>query len=106
MRGGVEWKATQRLDLRAGMMLDFSPCDKDFYNPETPGMTKVEPTVGLTFRPIPNLGINAAFMYIAGLGVDGASYTSTNVLTGKPDKFTADYRLHAFVGSIGVSLSF
>ena len=106
VRGGVEWKATQRLDLRAGMMLDFSPCDKDFYNPETPGMTKVEPTVGLTFRPIPNLGINAAFLYIAGIGVDGAYYTSTNVLTGKPDKFTADYRLHAFVGSIGVSLSF
>lgn len=106
IRGGVEWKTTPRLDLRAGMMVDFSPCDKDFYNPETPGMTKIEPSVGLTFRPLPSLGINAAFMYIAGLGVDGASYTSANILTGQPDKFTADYRLHAFVGSIGLSLSF
>lgn len=105
-RGGVEWKATSRFDLRAGMTVDLSPCDIDYYNPETPGMTKIEPTVGFTFRPLPNLDINAAFMYIAGLGVDNASYTSTNVLTGQADKFTADYKLHALVGSIGVSLSF
>lgn len=106
IRGGVEWKATERFDLRAGMMIDFSPCDIDYYNPETPGMTKIEPTVGFTFRPLPNLGINAAFMYIAGMGVDNASYTSTNVLTGQPDKFTADYRLHALVGSVGLSIAF
>ena len=87
-------------------MIDFSPCDIDYYNPETPGMTKIEPTVGFTFRPLPNLGINAAFMYIAGMGVDNASYTSTNVLTGQPDKFTADYRLHALVGSVGLSIAF
>lgn len=45
-------------------------------------------------------------MYIAGMGVDNASYTSTNVLTGQPDKFTADYRLHALVGSVGLSIAF
>lgn len=106
IRGGVEWKTTPRLDLRAGLAVDMSPCDKDFYNPETPGMTKIEPTVGLTFRPLPNFGINAAFMYIHGCGVNDASYTSTNVLTKQPDKFTADYKLHAVCGSIGVSYSF
>lgn len=106
VRGGVEWKASSRLDLRAGMTVDFSPCDKDFYNPETPGMTKVEPSVGLTFRPIPRLGINAAFMYIAGCGINNASYTSANILTGSEETFTADYSLHALVGSVGISLSF
>lgn len=106
VRGGVEWKTTPRLDLRAGLMVDFSPCDKDYYNPETPGMTKIEPTLGLTFRPVPFLGVNVAAMYIAGLGVDNASYTSTNVLTGQPVKFTADYRLHAFTASVGISLAF
>ena len=106
LKAGAEWKATPRLDLRAGLAVDMSPCDKEYYNPETPGMTKIEPTVGLTFRPLPNVGINAAFMYIHGCGVDNASYTSTNVLTGQPDKFTADYRLHAVCGSVGVSVSF
>lgn len=106
IRGGAEWKVTPRLDLRAGLAVDFSPCDKKFYNPETPGMTKVEPTLGLTFRPVSCLGVNVGLMYIAGLGEDNASYSSANILTGQMETFTADYRLHAFVGSIGVSLAF
>lgn len=105
VRAGVEWKATNRLDLRAGLMLDLSPVDKQYYNPETPGMTKLSPTVGLTFRPLPWLGINVAGMYVAGLGEDGASYTSTNIL-GQKIPFTADYRVHSWVGSLGLSLAF
>ena len=106
VRGGVEWHTTDRLDLRAGLMVDFSPVDKKYYNPETPGMTKVEPTIGLTFRPIPCLGINLAGMYVAGLGVDNASYTSKNVMTGAESTFTADYGVHSWTASLGVSLSF
>lgn len=106
VRGGVEWKTTPRLDLRAGLMVDFSPCDKEYYNPETPGMTKIEPTLGLTFRPIPCLGVNVGAMYVAGLGEKDASYTSTNVLTGQPTTFIADYKVHSFTISVGVSLKF
>lgn len=106
VRGGVEWHTTDRLDLRAGLMVDFSPVDKKYYNPETPGMTKVEPTIGLTFRPIPCLGINLAGMYVAGLGVDNASYTSKNVMTGAESTFTADYGVRSWTASLGVSLSF
>lgn len=106
VRAGAEWKATKRLDLRAGLMVDFTPVDKEFYNPETPGMTKVEPSVGLTFRPLDCLGVNLGFMYVAGLGEDNASYTSPNVLTQQPDKFTADYGVHSFVASLGLSFSF
>ena len=105
IRGGVEWNATKRLDLRAGLMVDFSPVDKQYYNPETPGMTKVEPTIGLTFRPISCLGINLAGMYVAGLGIDGASYTSKNIL-GQDQTFRADYRLHSWTASLGLSVSF
>lgn len=105
-RGGVEWKTTSKLDLRAGLIVDLSPCDREFYNPETPGMTKIEPTLGLTFRPIECLGINVGAMYVAGLGEDDASYTSTNVLTGQPTTFTANYKVHSFVASLGVSLKF
>ncbi|MBD5357832.1 MAG: aromatic hydrocarbon degradation protein [Bacteroides sp.] len=106
VRGGAEWKVLPRLDLRAGLMVDFSPCDKEYYNPETPGMTKIEPTLGLTFRPIPCLGINVGAMYVAGLGEDNASYTSPNILTGQATRFTADYRVHSWTASVGVSLAF
>ena len=106
VRGGVEWNATQRFDVRAGLLVDFSPCDKEYYNPETPGMTKIEPTLGCTFNPTQWLGINVGFMYVAGLGVDDASYTYENIITKQPTTFTADYRLHSFTASVGVSLKF
>lgn len=106
VRGGVEWNVTRRFDLRAGLMVDFSPCDKEFYNPETPGMTKIEPTLGCTFNPTDRLGVNIGFMYVAGVGIDGASYTTENIVTKQPTTFTADYRLHSFTASLGLSLRF
>jgi long-chain fatty acid transport protein len=106
LKGGVEWNVTNRFDVRAGLAVDFSPCDKEYYNPETPGMTKIEPTLGFTFRPVSPLAVNVGLMYIAGLGENNAAYTSPNVLTGQMERFEADYRVHAFVGSVGVTLSF
>ncbi|MDE7407871.1 MAG: outer membrane protein transport protein, partial [Muribaculaceae bacterium] len=43
---GAEWKATERFDLRCGIVVDTAPMRTDNYNPETPGMTKIEPSVG------------------------------------------------------------
>lgn len=105
-RGGVEWNVTRRFDIRAGLMVDLSPVDKEFYNPETPGMTKIEPTLGLTFNPTSHIGVNVGVMYVAGLGVKDASYTSENIITKQPTTFTADYKLHSFTASVGLSLAF
>lgn len=111
---GAQWVATKRLDLRAGLNVDSSPVSKSHYNPETPGMTKVEPTIGLSFRPINQLSIDVAFMYIHGLGIDGASCSYDDLLlrgAGMPESvyqktFTADYKVKAFAPSIGLSYSF
>ena len=77
---GAEYALTRRLDLRLGLMVDTTPVNSDNYNPETPGMTKVEPTCGLSFRPIPGLSIDLAFMYVAGLGADNVSCTYDDLL--------------------------
>lgn len=141
---GAEYAITGRMDLRAGLMVDTSPVDRNYYNPETPGMTKIEPTVGFSFRPIPSLSIDLGFMYVAGVGMDGATCEYADLLgrmmpakltpaiagalmqQGVPaetasqmaqakvasygfepsGKFKADYRLHAFIPSIGISYSF
>ncbi|MDE6495256.1 MAG: outer membrane protein transport protein [Duncaniella sp.] len=136
---GAQYAVTNRLDARLGMMLDTTPVNDNFYNPETPGMTKIEPTAGLSFRPIPALSIDIAFMYVAGLGKNGASCEYVDMIGGKmlqtaagidalgpnasPEqqmvsatiknmgfqptgKFTADYRLHALIPSIGISYRF
>lgn len=125
---GTQYGLTERFDLRAGLMVDTTPVNDGYYNPETPGMTKIEPTVGLSFRPLPSLSIDFGFMYIAGLGKDGASCPYPDLLgtqmigkltqAGLPaeqisalgfkteGRFTADYRLHAVSPSIGISYSF
>lgn len=125
---GAQYAVTPRFDARVGLMIDTTPVNSDYYNPETPGMTKIEPTIGLSFRPIPRLSVDLAFMYITGTGIDGAQCTYPDLLgatmikkltdAGLPQQiidsfgfrtagtFRADYRLHAFTPSIGFSYSF
>lgn len=120
---GGQYAVTDRFDARLGLMIDTTPVDKDYYNPETPGMTKIEPTVGFSFRPIPRLSIDLAFMYVAGLGVDNAKCEYADLLGAQmyeklgaqtaaalgfspTGTFTADYKLHALVPSIGISYNF
>ncbi len=117
-KAGAQYALTHRFDIRAGLMVDTDPVDINHYNPETPGMTKIEPTVGFSFRPIEHLSIDLAFMYIAGLGKDGASCTYPDLLAASVGQmfpqlqlpaqktFKADYRVHAFAPSIGISYKF
>ncbi len=120
---GGQYAVTKRFDVRLGLMVDTTPVNSNYYNPETPGMTKVEPTAGLSFRPIPSLSIDLGFMYIHGCGKKNASVEYNDLIgqtmyqTLSPEvaqqlgfspvgKFTADYKLHAFAPSIGISYSF
>ena len=82
-RLGAQYGLTERFDIRAGLILDLTPVNKQHYNPETPGMTKIEPSVGLSFRPIKNLSIDLAMLYVIGLGADNAIGTYTDMLAPK-----------------------
>lgn len=121
---GAQYALTHRLDVRCGLMVDCSPCNTDYYNPETPGMTKIEPTVGLSFRPVKGLSVDLSFMYVHGCGATGTGeyddflapiynkQLEANHLTGilptLPDtgKFKADYSLSALIPAVGISYSF
>ncbi|MDE7159588.1 MAG: TonB-dependent receptor [Muribaculaceae bacterium] len=109
---GAQYALTPRFDLRCGLMVDTSPVSASHYNPETPGMTKINPSVGFSFRPIDAISIDASFLYVAGLGADNRSCTYPDILLtalgGTPvgKTFTADYHVHAFNPSIGVTARF
>lgn len=117
-RLGAQYDLTKRFDVRAGIILDLSPVNNKYYNPETPGMTKIEPSVGFTFRPIPSLAIDLSFLYVHGLGCKNASCEYADMLAPKLNAlmpslnlpitktFTADYKVNAFVPSIGINYSF
>ena len=119
---GAQWGVTPRLDLRAGLMIDTNPCNKEYYNPETPGQTRIEPSVGFSFRPLKGLSVDFAFMYVQGTGMDGATGHYDNLVYKIAEQanpalptllglqpqgaFTADYRVHAFIPALGLSYSF
>lgn len=103
---GGQYALTHRFDVRCGLMVDTTPVNDEYYNPETPGMTKIEPTVGMSFRPFKGFSIDLAFMYIHGCGADGVKCEYDDLLAGTTRTMTADYKLHAFAPSIGVSYSF
>lgn len=125
---GAQYAVTRRFDARLGMMVDTTPVNIDYYNPETPGMTKIEPTLGFSFRPIDQLSIDFGMMFVAGCGKDNASCRYPDLLgasmikqlegAGLPGSvisamgfeaegtFKANYSLHAFIPSLGISYSF
>ena len=122
---GAQYSLTKRFDLRAGIMVDCSPCDLDHYNPETPSQTRVEPGVGFSFKPLKGLSIDFSFMYVHGCGAKNATGTYDDfvykvaqglqpTVPGFADMigltpqatFTADYKVHAFIPAIGLSYSF
>ncbi len=69
-------------------------------------MTKIEPSVGFSFSPVRNFSIDASLLYVAGLGVDSASCSYADLLSGKELTFTADYKVHAWNPSIGFRVNF
>ena len=111
---GAQYGVTSRFDARVGLMIDTSPCNKNYYNPETPGATKIEPSVGFSFRPVRGLSVDVAFMYVVGTKVKGAEGRYEDFIAksfpqlGLPVEgtFKADYKVHAAIPSIGVSYSF
>ncbi|MBD5424587.1 MAG: hypothetical protein HDR45_00120 [Bacteroides sp.] len=116
---GAEYKLTRRFDIRAGLMIDTDPISDRHYNPETPGMTKIEPTLGFSFSPVKGLAIDFAMMYVAGLGKDNVTCSYPDLLAAKlnpmlpeamqlplTQNFDASYKCHAFIPSIGVRYKF
>lgn len=120
-RLGAQYGVTRRLDLRAGFVVDQTPVNDIHYNPETPGMTKLTPSVGFSFRPVENLSIDFSLLYVAGLGNKGVTceypdllapkYNQVAQLAGLPtlpviSSIKGDYKVQAFCPSLGFSYSF
>ncbi|MEG1538322.1 MAG: outer membrane protein transport protein [Muribaculaceae bacterium] len=113
-RLGGEYAVTSRFDARLGLNLDLTPVDNKFYNPETPGMSKIAPSLGFSFRPIKSLSIDVACSYVIGLGTDNASYTYEDLIfksfpnLGQKSEqtFVGNYSCNAWCPSIGLSYSF
>ena len=108
-RFGGQYKATDWLTARMGMYVDESPVASSYLNPETPSMTKVSYTAGLSFRPARFVSIDLAYCYVSSADPERTGsypiyqYGNPSQLT---EVFSGNYKLHANVFSIGVGFSF
>lgn len=108
-RFGAQYRATDFLTARMGMYVDESPVSSNYLNPETPSMTKVSYTAGLSLRPTKYMSIDLAYCYVSSADPERTgSYPLYQY--GKPTEltevFSGNYSLHANVFSVGVGFSF
>ena len=107
-RFGGQYRATEWLTARMGMYVDESPVDSNYLNPETPSMTKVSYTAGLSLRPAKFMSIDLAYCYVSSADPERTgSYPVYDYNTGALSSvFSGNYKLHAHVFSLGVGFSF
>ena len=107
-RFGGQYRATDFLTARMGMYVDESPVSSDYLNPETPSMTKVAYTAGLSLRPTRFMSVDLAYCYVSSADPERTgSYPVYNYTSGSLEEvFSGNYKLHAHVFSVGVRFSF
>ena len=123
-RFGAEYDALDWLAARVGIYYDESPVDSNYLNPETPSMTKLAYTAGVTFRPCKWMHVDLAYGYVNSADPErtgsypyvnsvlalaneqiknvAPEYPTTSAITDFSGNYTA--RAHTF--SIGVGFSF
>lgn len=122
-RFGGQYHAFRWMTARMGMYVDESPVSSDFLNPETPSMTKMAYTAGLSFRPVQFLSIDVAYGYVRSADPERTgSYPYVNPLIQRlgiaqgldeatairnaTSAFSGNYTAEAHTFSIGVNLHF
>jgi long-chain fatty acid transport protein len=105
-RLGAQYTIIDQLDVRLGVYYDETPVDDDYLTPESPSTNKLGTTIGFSFRPIPNLSIDASFLYSNGSGDLGRDATSGSNPDKAGDGLDGRYEVQALVPSVGVSFKF
>lgn len=106
-RFGGQYHATEWLTARMGMYVDESPVSSDYLNPETPSMTKLAYTAGLSLRPAKFCSIDVAYGFVNSADPERTGSTPfTNLITGSTTAFSGNYKARAHTFSIGACFTF
>ena len=97
LRVGGEYLVKEGFALRAGFYYDESPITDEYFNPETPNSDNLGFTAGFSYAITANLGIDASFLYIAGLERES---------TYKPANFGGKYKGAVVIPGIGLNYKF
>jgi long-chain fatty acid transport protein len=106
-RLGAQYTVINQLDVRCGMYFDESPVEDKYLTPESPSTSKIAGSIGLSYRPIPNLSIDVALLRSVSIdGRDATSGSAEAIADGKTDGINGRYEVEAWAPSIGVGFNF
>ncbi len=102
-RFGVEYNATDKLDIRAGYYFDESPVQSGFFAPETPRNDSNGYTFGLSYNVSSKFSIDASLLYLRFKEINESYdfYSDPGVPVNAP--FGGTYKSQALIPGIGVT---
>ncbi len=95
-RVGAQYNYNDQFSFRVGGYYDPTPCNEEFFNPETPSLDITALTCGVSWRPTQKLSVDASFIYMMGKEMD---------MIYKPDNFGGTYKTRFYIPGIGLSYS-
>ena len=96
-RAGMQWDASKRTTIRAGLFYDQTPVQDAFVNPELPDNNKAGVALGFTYWLEDRLSLDMSLLY-----EDVASRTTLNTET----QLHGTYRTKVMIPGIGVNYLF
>lgn len=107
VRFGGQYHAAKWLTARMGIYADESPVSSDYLNPETPSMTKLAFTAGVTLRPARFMAVDLAYGYVNSADPERTGSTVfENPITKQTESFAGNYKATAHTFSIGARFNF
>lgn len=104
-RFGGQYTPCKYITARMGMYVDESPVRSDYLNPETPSMTKVSYTAGVSIRPTSFMSIDLAYGYISSADPERTGFYPYE-FQGTSMPFSGNYSLNAHTFSLGLGFNF
>lgn len=103
-RLGAQYKVTDKLTVRGGVVYDQSPVRDGYVTPETPDNDRVALTTGLSYDVSEKFGIDASYQFIQILK---RSQTQSQLLdNGTTDRVAGTYNSFIHVPGVGVHYNF
>lgn len=95
-RVGGQYIVCPKLTVRAGAYYDPSPCNPNYFTPETPSLNNTAISCGLSYSLVKKVSLDLSFLYIQGQKKD---------LKFLPDNFSGTYKTRFFIPGIGLSIN-
>ena len=95
-RVGGQYIVCPKLTVRAGAYYDPSPCNPNYFTPETPSLNNTAVSCGLSYSLVKKVSLDLSFLYIQGQKKD---------LKFLPDNFSGTYITRFFIPGIGLSIN-